>query len=176
MSDDIAGTPPQLDEENTSEPEVVATHTGGGWWKIEAPWLEEPEKIQGADAAKERVAELVSEGDPGAAADSAAPQGKVVNPPKEYRGKLTAAQKKAKGMPKMTRIIIEENDEIPPTGLFLGHNGRGYMIMAGVEVDVPEFLIEILDNARKLTPLVNPDTKRVEGWRERPRYPYRRIR
>ena len=176
MSDEIPGEPPVLDNENTGEPEVVASHIGGGWYKISAPWMEEPEKVQGADDAKARVAELVAEGDPDDSRNGqeAAP-GTGHNPPKEYRGTLTKAQKKAKGMPKMTRIILEENEEIPPTGLFLGHNGRGYMILPSVEVDVPDFLIEILDHARKMTPIVDPSTKRVEGWRERPRYPYRRV-
>lgn len=173
MSDDIPGNPPEMDDENTAAPEVVATHTGGGWYKVSAPWMEEPEKVQGSDAAKQRVAELVAEGDPADQSDAA--EGTGVNPPREYRSTLTKAQKKAKGMPKMTRIILEENDEIPPTGLFLGHNGRGYMILPSLEVDVPDFLIEILDHARKMVPIVDPNTKRVEGWRERPRYPYRRV-
>lgn len=163
-----------------ADDEVKATHTGGGWWKIEAPWLEAPEKVQGEDAAKQRVAELVAEAaaneDSGEEEIPVTPEGvDTREAPASYTRKLNRTQKKAVGLGKIPtkRIILEENDEIPPTGLYLGHNGRGYMILPGVEVDVPTFLIEILDNAVKAAPLVDPQTKQVVGWRNRMRYPYR---
>lgn len=163
-----------------ADDEVTATHTGGGYYLIEAPWLEAPEKVRGEDAAKARVAELVAEY---AAADEEADQPVGDDPdavaamPRKFTTTLTKTQKKAVGLDKIRtkRIILEENDEIPPTGLFLGLNGRGYMIMPGVEVDVPEALIEILNHAVKSTPVVDPATKRVMGWRDRMRYPYRVI-
>lgn len=37
---------------------------GGGWWAITAPWLDEPIKVQGADAAQEEYDRVVSEGRP----------------------------------------------------------------------------------------------------------------
>ena len=76
---------------------------------------------------------------------------------------------------KRTRIILEENDNIPPTGLFVGFNGNTYMIMAGIEVDVPDPLIEILDNAVQMIAIVNPQTKQVIGHRQRMRFPYRLV-
>ena len=78
--------------------------------------------------------------------------------------------------PKTIRIILEENDDIPPTGLFLGLNGKGFMIQAGMEVDIPLALIEILDHAITSLPQVHQQTRRVIGYRQRMRFPYRVIR
>lgn len=71
-------------------------------------------------------------------------------------------------------IILEENDEIPPTGLFLGINGRAYLLQPGMKASVPVGIIDILDNAVMSTPKIDPATKRVVGYKERLRYPYRR--
>lgn len=88
---------------------------------------------------------------------------------------LKAAKQAPIGMPETVRIAIEENDSIPPTGLFVGLNGRGYLIRPGEEVNVPPGVIEILDNAVMEAPIVDPSTKRVVGYRKRLRYPYRRV-
>lgn len=77
------------------------------------------------------------------------------------------------GMPQSKWILLEENDDIPPTGLFVGHNGTGYIIQTGVPVQVPVHILEILDNAIMSAPVLDPNTKRVAGWRERRRYNYR---
>jgi hypothetical protein len=71
------------------------------------------------------------------------------------------------------RIVLEENDDIPPTGQFVGHNGVGYILRPGVPVDVPLGVKEILDNAVLDVPQVNPDTLEVIGTRPKMRYPYR---
>lgn len=89
--------------------------------------------------------------------------------------KKPAAKKAAVGMPSTIKIILEENDDIPPTGLFVGHNGRGYLIRAGEPVDVPVHVIGILDAAVMSTPTVDPTTQQVIGYRERMRYPYRKL-
>lgn len=82
--------------------------------------------------------------------------------------------RKSKTLAKDTlRIVVEENDDIPPTGLFLGHNGRGYLIRPGEPVDVPRHIVEILDHAVMSSPQIDPSTKQVIGYRERMKYPYR---
>lgn len=93
-------------------------------------------------------------------------------PPKKAKAE---EKKAAQGMPKRVWIILEDNDEIPPTGLGIGHNGRSYMIRAGEPVNVPEFILEILDNAVMSAPIIDPTTRRVNGFRERLRFPYRRV-
>lgn len=79
------------------------------------------------------------------------------------------------GMPDRTWIILEDNDDIPPTGLMVGHNGTSYLIVPGEPVHVPNFIIEILENAVTSHPVTDRNTKRVVGHRSRMRFPYRRV-
>jgi len=72
------------------------------------------------------------------------------------------------------RIVLEENDEVPPTGLFLSVNGRGYVLRASEEADVPDFLLEVLDRAVVEVPRTEGD--RVVGYKKRSRFPYRIIK
>lgn len=206
---------------------VSATDLGGGWYEINVPGAEQPEKVQGKTNADKRVAEInASLSNDGAApnpalsqeplsipAVEAAKQGaqaatlaaldpnhasnstsatppavevdvqaaiensdqpQATSPVTEFDRTFTSKEIKAQGLPEMTRIILEENPDIPPTGLFLGHNGRGYMIKPGEEVDVPNFLLGILDDAVAATPVMG-DGQKVVGYRNRSRYPYRRV-
>lgn len=97
--------------------------------------------------------------------------------PTQFSGELDkdgkAALKKA-GIG-YTRIVLEENENIPPTGLYVAVNGRSYMITPGEEVDVPDFILEVLDNAVMSAPMVDSKTNKVLGYRDRSRYPYRRV-
>ena len=45
--------------------ETAIEEVGGGWFAVSAPWLAEPEKVQGRDAAEARQAELHAAGAPG---------------------------------------------------------------------------------------------------------------
>ena|SRR5215469_6716855 len=76
---------------------------------------------------------------------------------------------------KRFRIILEEDPGIPPTGLFIGGNGKTYMLMAGVEASVPQEVISVLNDAVISVPTIDPSTQRVIGYRSRLRFPYRRV-
>lgn len=98
--------------------------------------------------------------------------------PKAKRGRakvMTPVAEAAKEAKKKVRILVEENDDIPPTGLPIGHNGTAYVIKPGEPVEVPQFLLDILDNAVMSVPVTDPATKQVVGYRERLRYSYRRL-
>lgn len=75
--------------------------------------------------------------------------------------------------PNTKRIVLEENDNIPPTGLFVGDNGRGYLIRPGEEVDVPPGVLEILSNAITSVPTIDPQSLQVIGYRSKMMYPFR---
>lgn len=73
------------------------------------------------------------------------------------------------------RIVLEENDQIPPTGLFVGDNGVGYMLRPGEEMAVPIGVLEALDNAVVDIPVVDPQTLQVIDYRKKRQYPYSRV-
>lgn len=85
----------------------------------------------------------------------------------------TDAKQAATKRPTTTRIVLEENDNIPPTGLFVGDNGRGYLIRPGEEVDVPSGVLEILQNAITSVPTIDPQSLQVIGYRSKMMYPFR---
>lgn len=74
---------------------------------------------------------------------------------------------------KLVRIVLEENDNIPPTGQFFGLNGRTWMLRPGDEADVPMGLISILNDAVQAVPQIDQATKQVIGYRNKLRFPYR---
>ncbi len=76
---------------------------------------------------------------------------------------------------KAVRVVFEENPEIPPTGLFVQINGDPFVIVAGEEVEVPDFLLSHMDNAVAGSPIFNEQTKQVVGYRDKRRFPYRVI-
>jgi len=73
----------------------------------------------------------------------------------------------------LVRLVLSENDDIPPTGLYVGLNGKGWLIRPGEEVLVPQGIVDILENAITSVPTQDPSTQQVIGWRDRLRYPYR---
>lgn len=81
--------------------------------------------------------------------------------------RLAPAQRRVK-------IILEENDNIPPTGQFFGADGKGYVLRPGEKAEVPMSIISILNTAVMSTPVFG-DGQRVSGYRDRLRFPYRVI-
>ena len=72
------------------------------------------------------------------------------------------------------RIVLEENEHIPPTGLFVGDNGVGYMLRPGEELAVPPGVLEILNNAMTSVPVIDPQSLEVIDYRSKKMYPYSR--
>jgi hypothetical protein len=75
---------------------------------------------------------------------------------------------------KRVRIVLEENDNIPPTGQFIGHNGKAYVLRPGEEAEVPAELLNVLNDAVEDRPIIGPDA-RVVGFKKALRLPYRRV-
>ena len=100
--------------------------------------------------------------------------------PNQLQGNIgdidTDATERAVNMPKTTRIILEDNDNIPPTGLFLGHNGRSFILRTGIPVEVPIEVLDVLDHAIMTVPIINEQTRQPVGWRDRHKYPYKVVR
>lgn len=97
--------------------------------------------------------------------------------PSHYSGQMDPDRKaffESQGI-SISTIVLEESESIPPTGLFLSHNGRAFMITPGEEVDVPDFILGVLDDAVTSSPIVDRESKKVVGHRDRSRFPYRRI-
>jgi hypothetical protein len=88
---------------------------------------------------------------------------------------IRVQKKVTKPVSDRVKIVLAENDDIPPTGLFVGLNGRGFLIKPGEPVEVPRGVLEILDNAVMSAPQIDPQTRQVMGYRERMRFPYRLV-
>jgi hypothetical protein len=77
--------------------------------------------------------------------------------------------------PNRVWLVLEENDGIPPTGQFIGHNGTGFLLKPGTPAEVPVELLEILNNAEYLSPVFDPQTRQVLEYKPRLRFPYRLV-
>lgn len=73
--------------------------------------------------------------------------------------------------PKRITIILDENENIPPSGQFFGINGASYMLKPGVAVPVPEGILDILEAAVISVPVL--EGGRMTGrFRNRHRFPF----
>lgn len=73
------------------------------------------------------------------------------------------------------RIILEDSVHMSPGGQFICFNGRTWLIQAGVEVEVPIGVLEVLDNAIESIPVIDPNTGRAVRQQVRKRFPYTRL-
>lgn len=89
--------------------------------------------------------------------------------------KSTSKKRTTKPKDERVELQLEENDDIPPNGLFIGLNGRGYLLRPGEKVKVPLGIVEILENAITSVPVTDPATKQVIGYRDRLKYPFRKF-
>lgn len=80
------------------------------------------------------------------------------------------------GMPKFLRIVLEDNDNIPPNGLWVCANGKGWYLKSGYAIRVPESITDVLDHAIEYAPVVDQNTRQIRGHRSRKRFPYRVLR
>ena len=76
---------------------------------------------------------------------------------------------------KRVKIILEEHESIPPTGQYVGVNGKGFQVMRGVEVTVPLSVVHVLENA-VATRSITDDQGRVVGQQNYHAAPFRVIR
>ena len=53
-------------------------------------------------------------------------------------------------MDKMTKILLPRGRKNEENFVIVSVNGRSFKIMKGVEVDVPDYVAEVLDNGRKM--------------------------
>jgi hypothetical protein len=98
--------------------------------------------------------------------------------PRNARSKLSDVRTDAPPSvktPTRVKIVLEEDPGIPPTGLYISANGKPYLLMAGVEAEVPPEVISILNDAVTSVAVIDPQTQRVTGYRSRLRFAYRRI-
>lgn len=103
----------------------------------------------------------------------------ILSPLEHIASNLVADDTPAAPLPDATerrvRIILEENDQIPPSGQFFGVQGKGYVLRPGEVADVPLSIIGILNTAVASSPVLDSATSRVIGYRDRLRFPYRVI-
>jgi len=97
-------------------------------------------------------------------------------------GQAEQAEQETKSKPRRSRkpkgyvrIQLEESDEIPPSGLFIGVNDHSYLLQPGVEADVPQGVVDVLENAVMSVPRIDPASKRVVGYKNRLKYPFRKL-
>jgi hypothetical protein len=75
---------------------------------------------------------------------------------------------------KRTWIVVEDNPDIPPSGLPLSVNGDVCVLMPGEPVHILGRYLEVLDHAITSVPQQDSSGK-IIGHRQRHRFPYRTV-
>ena len=81
---------------------------------------------------------------------------------------------------KRVKIILQDSDEIPGDDhnkrVFVGHNGKSYYLRPGVEAEVPEGVLNVLNDAKYAVAEVDPNTRKLTGvTRDRLRFSFSRV-
>lgn len=90
--------------------------------------------------------------------------------------KETAAAINARMLKDRVYIQLEEDDSIPPNGIFIGYNGASFILKPNMVASVPRGLLGILDAAIIQIPIKDPVTLRFAGVRPKRRFNYRIVR
>lgn len=161
---------------NDDDPEVAAAFAAA----ISPKDATKPAKASPTAKTLEEARALVAEADAVYAAQQAANDAAAAATNAAAFAQMSPQQQSVATMSallmKKVTIILEDNPDIPPTGLFIGYNGYSFVLRPGVEAVVPLPLTEILDNARSLMAVVDPATQRIIGHRSKLRFPYREIK
>lgn len=96
-------------------------------------------------------------------------------PPLPTRSAASKGKKATLDPTTRVRIVLEDNDQIPPGGQFVSANGVAYLLQPGHEIDVPLSVVDVLDHAIVSVPIVDTGNT-VIGYRDRLRMPYRYVR
>lgn len=72
------------------------------------------------------------------------------------------------------RIILHQTENIPKEGQFISLNGFAYLIKAGVEIDVPRPVRQMLDT--RIQTVTTQDAEGREYTRDVPRFTYTLIK
>lgn len=108
--------------------------------------------------------------DPGVAPEVVIPD---ENTPVLHRPTVSKKPNQLARYKKRVWLVLEDNENIPPTGQFFGHNGTGFILVPGKPVEVPVELLNILNDAEYLAPVVDQATRQIIDYRPRLRFPYR---
>lgn len=104
--------------------------------------------------------------------------------PDEFREPAVVARKPKKDLPpelavklqERIWIVLEDNDDIPPGGQFIGVDGAAFNLVPNEEAWVPVGICNVLDAAVKSIPVQDDLTRQIVGWKNRLRFPYRIVR
>lgn len=77
-------------------------------------------------------------------------------------------------VPRMRKIILDPHDDIPANGgLYVGYNGRQFLLPTNRAILVPQGVISVLDDAVLQVAVRDPDTMKFIGSRPAKRFQYR---
>lgn len=106
---------------------------------------------------------------------SKAAQARAADPVAAVVPEYLTPEQRVKAEPRI-RIVLEENENIPPTGQFISADGVAFILRPGEAADVPMSVVRILDDAIQAVPQIDPSTKQVVGYRNKKRFPYSVVR